>query len=517
MAVARNSSSRLTDARGRQLARGKDSGREQQLFRHRALLALALVAALLTLLGARLAQLQLARHAYFSTQSENNRVRLEPLPPTRGLIFDRNGTLLAENLPSHRLEVTPELVDDLDRTLTELGERVIIEEDDLARFRRLQRGRKPYSGVPLRFDLDQGELARLAVELHRYPGVSIRADLTRHYPLGSLTAHVVGYVGRIDENDLKRIDAGQYAGTNHIGKTGVERAREDRLHGRVGHQRVEINAQGRVLRVLDSTPPEPGRNLYLGLDVDLQRAARLALGDYSGAAVALDPRNGEVLALVSVPDYPPNPFVNGIDFATYRTLNTSPERPLFNRAIMGVYPPGSTIKPMMALVGLAAGVVDRHSTVYCPGYFELPGRSRRFRDWRRGGHGRVAMTESIAESCDVYYYELALELGIDRMHALLGQFGFGAPTGIDLVGERSGLLPSTEWKQRVHDQPWYAGETVIAGIGQGYMLVTPLQLAHATATVAMQGQRIRPRLLHAAQIPGTGVAVTEPAQTLPAV
>ncbi len=485
---------------------------ERQLFRRRLIGALLLVSLAIALLIGRLAQLQVLEHDHFTTLSENNRVRLQPLPPTRGLIFDRNGVLLADNLPSHRLELVVEQIEDLEDTLARLRDLVAISETDINRFRRLGRGRAPYSGVPLRFNLSEAEVARLAIDLHRMPGVDISADLTRYYPLGRHAVHAVGYVGRIDERELQTIDVGQYAGSTHIGKTGVERAYEDVLHGRVGHQQVETNARGRVLRVLHKTSPVPGRNLHLTIDIDFQRAAARALGDYTGAVVALDPRNGEVLALVSRPGYDPNPFVNGIDYASYRKLNTSPDRPLFNRAVLGMYPPGSTIKPMMGLIGLDTGIHSRNSSIYCPGYFQLPGHERRYRDWRRGGHGTVNLTRSIAESCDVYYYQLALELGIDRMHEQLARFGLGVPTGIDLVGEKSGLVPSTEWKRRVHQQPWYAGETVIAGIGQGYMLTTPLQLAHAAGVVAMQGQRARPRLLLARQDQGSRRIEPEPAR-----
>lgn len=472
---------------------------ENQLSGRRLLLIMLLASLALLLLVGRMAQLQVIQHDHFTTLSDSNRMRLQPLPPTRGLIYDRNGVLLAGNLPSHRLELVREQLDGFDATLERLRERVAIEPVDVDRYRRLSRNRAPYSGVPLRFNLTEQEVASLSIELHQLPGVSIKADLMRYYPLGRQAVHTVGYVGRIDERELRMIDTSQYAGSTHIGKTGIERAYETRLHGRVGHQQVETNAQGRVLRVLDRTPPVPGKNLHLSIDIRLQSRAKQALGDHSGALVAIDPRNGEVLALVSMPDYDPNPFVNGIDYASYQALNTSRERPLFNRAVMGVYPPGSTIKPMMSVAGLAMGVSDPNRSVYCPGFFTLPGQSssRRFRDWLRGGHGTVNLTRAVAESCDIYYYQLALDMGIDRMHEHLTQFGFGQPTGIDLLGERAGLIPSTEWKRRVHKQPWYAGETVIAGIGQGYMLTTPLQLAHATAALAMRGQRFQPRLLHA--------------------
>ncbi len=507
------------DAKEPKLPRGRNIRVEHQLTKRRLVWVLVLACTALLLLGSRMAQLQVMQHEHFTTLSDGNRMRLQPLPPTRGLIFDRNGVLLAGNLPSHRLEITREqLEQSFDDTVQQLRDLVAIEPVDVDRFRRLSRNRAPYSGVPLRFNLSEDEVARLSVNLHRMPGVRIEADLTRHYPLGPQAVHTVGYVGRIDDREMQIIDVRQYAGSTHIGKTGIERSYEQLLHGRVGHQRVETNAQGRVLRVLDKTPPVPGMNLYLSLDIRLQQYAKEALGEQSGAVVAIDPRNGEVLAFVSTPDYDPNLFVNGISHTDYRALNTHPERPLFNRALLGAYPPGSTIKPMMSVAGFSTGVADHNRSVFCPGFFTLPGQSsRRFRDWLRTGHGTVNMVRAVAESCDVYYYQLALDMGIERMYEHLTQFGFSYTTGIDLVGERAGLIPSPEWKRRVHNQPWYTGETVIAGIGQGYMLTTPLQLAHATAALAMRGQRFRPRLLYATQGQnGRGYALTEP-ELLPPV
>jgi len=489
--------------RNGRLVQARDRMREARLFLRRSVVALVIVALGLSALIGRLVYLQIFNHQYYTTLSENNRVSLQPLPPTRGLIFDRNGVLLAENLPSHRLEIVPEQVDDMDATLQRLATYIDISGSDLRRFRRLVGRSSPYVGLPLRFSLSDAEVARLAVDLHRIPGANIKADLSRRYPLEAVAGHILGYVGRIDERDLKTIETSQYSGTSHIGKTGIEKSYEDLLHGEVGYQQVETNAQGRVLRVLSKTSPKPGRNLFLTIDIEFQRMAEQALGDYTGAIVALDPRNGDVLAMVSVPGYDPNPFVNGIDHKSYNALNTSPDRPLFNRALYGVYPPGSTLKPMMVLAGLESKAFDRHKSVYCPGFFKLPNHDRRFRDWRRGGHGTVSLSRAIVESCDVYFYQLALEMGIDRIHKHLSQFGFGARTGIDLYGEKSGVLPSQEWKRKVHQQPWYAGETIIAGIGQGYMLATPLQLAHATAAIAMRGQQFAPQLVHAIQEQGS--------------
>ena len=500
------------------LIKVKDHMAEAQLFSRRALVALGLVLlAFLGLLG-RLAQLQVIQHEHFITLSESNRVRLQPLPPTRGLIFDRNGVLLADNLPSHRLEVTPEQTQDLDETLRQLQVLVDINEQDINRFLKLSKRNPPYNGIPLRFRLSEEEVARLAVNLHRFPGVEIKADLTRSYPLGEHAVHVIGYVGRIDERELQTIDTSQYRGSTHIGKTGVEKSYEEVLHGQVGYQQVETNAQGRVLRVLKSIPPVPGKNIYLTIDTRLQKVAEEALGDYNGAVVAIDPRDGEILALASMPGYDPNLFVNGISVADYKSLNTSPDRPLFNRALRGVYPPGSTVKPMIGLAGLEYGIIERYTPVYCPGFYRLPNSKHRFRDWKRGGHGRTPLDKAITQSCDVFFYDLAVNLRINRLHDYLDHFALGRRTGVDLSGEKTGLLPSQEWKRSAYNQPWYMGETLIAGIGQGYMLATPLQLAHATAILAMRGRaHFQPRVLHATQEQGSDEIRTEPPRILPPI
>ncbi|HRW66996.1 MAG TPA: penicillin-binding protein 2 [Candidatus Competibacter sp.] len=504
-------------ATGEPLAREKDNTAESELFFRRALVVLFAVFLSFLAVAGRLVYLQVLNHERFTTLSESNRVRLQPLPPTRGFIFDRNGVLLADNLASYHLEITREQVKDLDTTLAELRQRIELTDADIERYRKLARRAPPYTGVPLRFRLTDEEIARLAVDLYRLPGVDIKADLTRRYPLGPLAVHAIGYVGRIDENELRRLDPGQYSGSTHIGKTGVERSYEDLLRGRTGWQQVEANAEGRPLRVLSRTPPVPGQHIYLSIDVRLQAVAEKALEDYNGAIVALDPRNGEILALASQPTYDPNPFVNGIDFASYRLLNTSKDRPLLNRALRGIYPPGSTVKPLMALAGLEYGEVNRYSGVFCPGFYRLPGSSHKFRDWRRGGHGSVSMDRAIAQSCDVYFYNLAFNLGIDRIHEFLDRFHLGRPTGVDLPGEKSALLPSQEWKRRVHKHAWFAGDTISAGIGQGYFLTTPLQLAHATAVISQQGADFKPRVLLATEDPGTRIKTPEAPRPLPPV
>jgi len=487
--------------------------RELRLIRSRAGMAALLVILALALLVWRLLHLQLDQHEHFSVLSKDNRVKVQPIAPTRGLIYDARGVLLAENHPSFALDITLEKVEDLEHTIEALGRIVPIDDKDRARFERLKRQRMRFQGVPIRLNLTPEEVARISVNGHRFAGVDVRAELVRAYPLGAATAHVLGYVGRINERELKAIDNRNYAGTHFIGKGGVEKAHEDLLHGQVGHQQVEVNARGRVLRTLSSTPPQPGRDLLLYLDIGLQQAAMAALGDRRGSVVAIDPRNGGVLALVSTPSFDPNPFVEGISQSDYQALLHSPDKPLFNRAVRGQYPPGSTIKPFVGIGGLRHGLISDQSTTYCPGYFTLPGNKHRYRCWRRGGHGSLDLKGAIEQSCDVYFYDLANKLGIDRLHASLAEFGFGVPTGVDLSGELGGLLPSREWKERTRNQPWFPGETLIVGIGQGTFLATPLQLAVATATLANRGLFIEPRVARASVLPGEAQAQEFPLQT----
>jgi penicillin-binding protein 2 len=480
----------------------KDHLGERHLFARRAVIAGVLVVLAVSAVALKLASLQILGHAHYTTLSRDNRVKIEPLPPTRGLIYDAKGVLLAENYPSYSLEVTPEKVDDLKETIAELRRLVSIDDKDIKRFARLRNQRRRFEGVPIRFNLSQEEVARVSVNNYRLPGVDVRAELVRYYPLGESTAHVIGYVGRINEEELKEIDNSDYAGTNYIGKTGVEKAYEGMLHGHVGHQQVEVNARGRVIRVLESQPPMPGRDLRLYFDIGLQQAAAAALGADRGAVVAIDPRTGGVLAMVSRPTFDPNLFVDGIGAEEYRALRDSPDNPLFNRAIRGQYPPGSTIKPFVALAGLNTGAVTGATHVYCPGFYRLPGQEHKYRDWKHGGHGTVDLHKAIVQSCDVYFYELAHDIGIDRLHDFLAQFGFGRRTGLDVAGERPGLLPSKGWKRESRHQPWYPGETLILGIGQGYFLVTPTQLAAAVAAIAARGRYTEPRVARASQRPG---------------
>ena len=477
----------------------KDHFFESRLVMNRAILLLVSGCLLLAVLFARLLFLQVVAHEHFTTLSEDNRVKLQPIPPNRGLIYDRNGTLLAENLPSYRLEITPEQIADMGATLGKLEGIIEIRESDRSRFEKLLKRKPRFEAIPLRFHLSDVEVARFSVNRHRFPGVDITAGLSRHYPQGSLAVHAMGYVGRIDERALKELDSSNYRGTTHVGKTGIEKTYESVLHGTVGFQHVETTAQGRVIRVLSRTPPVSGRNLYLTIDARVQAAAEKALGDHTGSVIAIDPNNGDILAFVSLPTYDPNPFVNGIEYDDYAALRDNQKQPLFNRALRGQYPPGSTIKPFVGLAGLEVGVTAHHSSTYCPGFYTLPGNTRKFRDWKRTGHGTVALNKAIVQSCDVYFYDLALSLGIDRIHDYLKNFGFGNASGIDIQGELSGLLPSRAWKRSRRDQPWFPGETLITGIGQGFFLVTPVQLATATAALANGGRLLQPNIVHAEQ------------------
>lgn len=477
----------------------KDHLRETHFFTSRALVALVCVGILLGVVVIRLVYLQIISHEHFSTLSEKNRVNIVPVPPTRGLIFDRNGVLMAQNVPSFSLDIIPEQTDDLDATLAALAQLITVSDDDLESFRKRLQQKHPFEPISLRLRLSDEEVARFAVNRHRFPGVDIQARLSRDYPFGEIASHVLGYVGRINETELDELDPSNYSGTSHVGKIGVEKSYESVLHGIVGYQHEETNARGRVLRVLQRIPPAPGQNVYLTIDMDLQMVAELALAGKRGAVVALNPKTGEVLTLASVPGVDSNLFVNGISTPQYQALQDDPDQPLFNRVLAGQYPPGSTVKPLLALAGLEYKEVTPDSQVFCQGWYSLPGDTHRYRDWKKEGHGATNVTSAIVHSCDVYFYQLARALGIDRMYKYLGYFGLGRKTGIDLPGELAGLLPSREWKRAARKEAWFPGETLITGIGQGYNLVTPLQLAEAAAILANRGVIIQPHILHATQ------------------
>lgn len=478
----------------------KDPYLESRVYGTRTVFVLVVVMVLMAILMARYFSLQITQYETYRTESDRNRVQLQSLPPKRGLIFDRNGVLLAENRPSFVLSLVLERVPDLEATLATLGELVEITESDLEKFDTRSRRRRPYEAVPLHFRLSEEERALLAVNRYRLPGVVVDAQLIRHYPQGELFSHALGYVGRINEEEQRQLDEVDYRGTNHIGKIGIEKYYEDQLHGDVGYQNVETNALGRVLRVLERTDPVPGADLTLSLDVGVQQAAFTALEGRRGAVVAIDPSNGELIALVSTPGFDSNLFVNGISGRDYSALREDRNLPLFNRAVQGQYPPGSTVKPIFGLAGLEYGLVTPETSIPDPGWYTLPGENRRFRDWtlrvRGTGHGRaVDLHQAIEESCDVYFYDLAHRMGIDRLHDFTAPFGLGTATGLDTTNERSGILPSSQWKRAARGQVWFPGETLNVGIGQGYMLATPVQLAVATSVLASRGQYSTPHLL----------------------
>ncbi len=499
----------------------KDHWREQQLFTGRLLVAILFVLGLTGLVVGRLVQLQVGKYEYYSVQSSGNRIRVEPVPPIRGLILDRNGKVLAENTPSYQLEMTPEQVPDMADTLTRLVASGILPEGDLPELKEMVASRRAFDTVVVAERLTDEELAAFAVRRPHFPGLDIRARLGRSYPYGTAAAHLLGYVGGISADDKKTLDPTAYAGTTHVGKISVERSFETRLHGTPGHEDVVVNVHGRKMQVLDRVRSLPGEDVILTIDMDAQMAANQGLQGKRGAAVAIDPRNGEVLAFVSTPAYDPNAISAGLSRRAYLALQEDLDQPMFNRALRGQYPPGSTIKPMVALAALHYGVATAERRVGCRGAFSLPGSSHRFRDWKPEGHGSVDLYNAIEQSCDVYFYTVARELGIDRLGSFLESFGLGSVTGIDIGGEKTGLVPSIAWKKKAFRRPgeqvWFPGETVIAGIGQGYMLVTPLQLAHATATIAAKGQRFQPTLFRGTRNSATGTIEYEAPRPLPPV
>lgn len=487
----------------------KNYQQEQYYFRLRLGFAVLVALTCFGLLAGRLFFLQMTKYDYFQTLAENNRISLVPIVPNRGLILDRNGVVLAHNFFAYTLEITPAKVDNVEHTIEKISTLVEVSPNDRKRFKKLRAQSHSFESVPLRTHLNEEEAARFAVNRYRFPGVEIKSRLFRHYPQKGLGSHLVGYIGRINDKDLvaleKSEDLSNYKGSDHIGKSGLEQYYERNLHGITGFQQVEIDADGHAVRVLSSTPPVHGDNLILSIDSKLQSIAEKAFGERRGAMVAINPKNGEVLAYVSQPTFDPNLFVDGIDTESWKALNESLDRPLINRPLRGIYPPGSTFKPFVALAGLEAGKREPPFSISDPGYFRLPGKSHRYRDWKPGGHGQVDIRRAITISCDTFFYGLAMELGIENLTSFVSHFGFGKHTGIDIKGEIDGLLPTPEWKWRRWKQPWYPGETVIVGIGQGYTLVTPLQLAQATAILANNGVTIRPHLVASIQETATGI------------
>jgi len=479
----------------RQPDRLDDRGAARRIFRLRILLgAFVSLLVILALVG-RAAWLQVVQHEHYAAKAEENRTRVVALPPERGRIFDANGEVVADNVASYQVQITPEQSRDIEAELSMLARVLDLEEATVeALSERIRVGRR-FDPVLVKSDLDETERARIARLKPWLHGTEIVSSLKRVYPYGPLLAHVVGYVGRINAEDVKRLDPDAYQGTQYIGKTGIERRYEDRLHGEPGYRVVEVDALGREIEVLETVMPVSGHDIALSIDVALQGIAAAALGEYAGAVVAEDPRDGAIRAMVSRPSFDPNLFVDGIGHEAYQALLSDPDRPLFDRAATATYPPGSTIKPVMGVAGLEYGLIDPDERFFAGPYYQIPGNDHRYRDWRKWGHGWVDFRKAIYRSVDVYFYDLAYRMGIDRMHAFLTDFGLGERTGIDLPGERAGLVPSREWKRRVKNQVWFPGETVIAGIGQGYMLSTILQLADMTATLAESGVRHRPWLV----------------------
>ncbi len=495
-----------------QLSEGHDQLAD---FRLRTRIALALIIALSAVVISRLWLLQMRDHEHLAKRADRNRTATEFVTGVRGLIYDRSGAILADNIPSWQLELIPEKVADLEATLSQIGQVVELKPHELQRFEDRRKAAKAFDAIPLKLSLTEQELAQLEVNAGRWPGVSVRAALTRRYPFAQTTAHLVGYVGGLTARDLNADVDGAYRGASHIGKTGIEKSFEEELRPISGTRLVESDARGRRLQEIAYTPPIPGWDLRLTLDVPLQLATTEALAGHRGAAVALDLNSGDVLALVSQPSFDPHLFINGISHRDYATLINDPANPLFNRAIQGRYPPGSTVKPMVALAGLEYRVVTVHDHVFCNGWYQLPNKPRKYRDWKRRGHGTVDLQESIAQSCDVYYYQLAYDMGIERLAAFGAQLGIGARTGIRLPAEDAGILPSPEWKIGAMGEVWYPGETLNIGIGQGYMVMTPLQLAQMVSRIALRGGGFEPKLIKTRS--RNGEVIEEPARSLPPI
>lgn len=474
----------------------KDANREKQIYAFRSVLAVFFVLGLTAALIIRLHHLQLVNHEHFKTLSDKNRMQLQPIAPNRGLIYDRNGALLADNKPIFSVVIIPEYSKNIDESIASIQGIINITPEHIKRFKkRILRSRRPYQPVILKSKLDEQEIARIEVRRHELKGIDIQAELARYYPMAEATAHSIGYVGRINVKELEKLDDQNYSATNYIGKLGIEQFYENELHGQVGYQRVETNASNRVLRVLDRIAPTPGRDLTLYLDTQLQNKAVELLGKRRGAVVAIEPKTGGILALVSTPSFDPNLFVTGIDYKSYADLRDSLDLPLFNRALKGQYPPGSTIKPFVGLGGLDSAVTNRTFTIWDNGRYQLKNDDRIYRDWKRQGHGRMDLFSAIAQSCDVYFYDLAFKMGVDGMSKYLGYFGFGQNTALDISEARDGLLPTREWKRALKGRAWYPGDSLNMGIGQGFMLTTPLQLAEATALLANRGRWVQPALL----------------------
>ncbi|WP_121144826.1 penicillin-binding protein 2 [Orbus hercynius] len=479
----------------------RDHSAETNLFLRRVLIAFAVLLVMVTILLVTLAHLQIFSYGYYNTKSNKNRIEIIPVPPNRGIIYDRNGIPLAINNTIYQLNITPDKISNLNAQLDELRTLVDLTDEDIENFQKERRGYKAHRPVPLKDNLTQQEIARFVVNQHRFPFVNITGNQHRYYPYGSALTHVLGYVSKINNQDKARLEEedklSDYVGTPNIGKIGIERFYEDLLHGTPGYEEVEVNNRGKIVRQLNHNPPLAGEDIYLTIDLNLQLYIQKLLAGRKGAVVAIDPNNGEVLALVSSPSYDPNLFVGGISSAKYKALLEDPDKPLFNRAMLGTYPPASTVKPFIAVSALSEGVITPKTVVSDPGYWQLPGTEKRFRDWLRWGHGKVDVTKSLEESVDTYYYQVAYDLGIDRLYFWMNKFGYGERTGIDISPneESRGILPSREWKMGRYKQPWLQGDTIPVGIGQGYWTATPVQLAKALTIMVNDGKSYIPHLL----------------------
>lgn len=504
----------------------KDLWNEQRIFIGRTVIAMSIVLAMCLVLVGRLVYLQVIKRDYYVELSQGNRVRRDPIPASRGLILDRHGTVLVDNEPTYQLELIREQTPDLDGTLRRLSALGLLAGEDIDQAKRAIRARRSFDSVPIRLRLSDAEIGAFAVRRHEFQGVDLRARQTRHYPYGELGVHAFGYVAAISEVDIKKIDRARYAGTTLIGKLGVESAYEEQLHGTNGYREILVNAQGRSVErqgayqpQLRSEAPTAGRDLVLSIDLGAQQAAEQGLGDRRGAVVAIDPNNGDVIALVSRPGFDPSLFGRGLTRSEYAALTDDIDLPLFNRALRGTYPSGSTLKPAMALAGLSYGVIEPDKAEYCDGSFNLPGSRHQFREGKGGVHGYMNLKDAIAKSCDVYFYDLAATLGVDRIAAFLAPFGLGELTGIDISGEKPGLLPTPAWKKKAFrrpaDQVWFPGETVNLGVGQGYLLVTPLQLAHMTTVLANRGHSYQPRLVAGIRDASGGIERIAPVEGKP--
>ncbi|MBT0586532.1 penicillin-binding protein 2 [Alteromonas oceanisediminis] len=477
----------------------RDHTAEANLFARRTIIALLVIGVTLGVIVSNLYSLQITQHEDYQTRSNGNRIKVLPVAPNRGLVLDRNGVILAENIPVFSLDIIPEEVDDLDATLTELTHILSLSEDDISDFRQALKGQRRFKPVSIKTRLNQQQVAQFAVHQHHFPGVSVNARLARYYPYGSALTHALGYVARINKRDLQKLqESGQdanYAATHDIGKQGIERFYETRLHGSVGYQQVEVNNQGRILRTLDFQPPTPGDDIVLNIDIELQLYIQSLLEGQRAAVIVTEPKTGAVLALYSNPSYDPNLFVHGISSKDYRGLLSSGGRPLINRATQGQYAPASTVKPLLAVVGLEQGLITPETTMTDRGRYSIPNVSHTWRDWKKWGHGKVDVVKSIEVSCNIFFYDLAYKLGIDTINASMSEFGFGDYTGIDLAEESDGIMPSRGWKRANTNEPWYIGDTIPVGIGQGFWTATPLQVNHAINILINHGQKVLPQIL----------------------